>query len=166
MANYETRFALAISTPTKEEKLWWDHVVELISTVSDYENADDMKSRVTGEDLEIYNALTDENGNFSWGIDLSAVLGPATWFDDSDGEPNLDALAKLLQLFLKKFQPKNMISFLWAATCSKPRLDGFGGGVCAVTAEDIVWCTTSQVEEYLKRVFQNVGHIALPEDFE
>ncbi len=39
--------------------------------------------------------------------------------------------------FLKRFRPNDSFSMGHAFSCSKPRLDGFGGGAVFVTAERI-----------------------------
>ena len=54
---------------------------------------------------------------------------------DSDGGPNMWALAKALQRILPTRLP---IGFVYSCSCGKPRSDGFGGGLFAVGAETIV----------------------------
>ena len=49
----------------------------------------------------------------------------------------VDRLAHLIQKFLKAFRPGECWSLSYANTCSKPRLDGFGGGAVFVTAGEI-----------------------------
>ena len=54
---------------------------------------------------------------------------------DSDGAPNLWALAKTLQ---RLFPEKLPLGFAYSCSCDKPRSDGFGGGLFAVGSENIV----------------------------
>ena len=54
---------------------------------------------------------------------------------DSDGIPNLWALAKALQRLLPARLP---IGFIYSCSCDKPRSDGFGGGFFAIGAKTIV----------------------------
>ncbi len=54
---------------------------------------------------------------------------------DSDGAPNLWALAKTLQ---RLFPEKLPLGFVYSCSCDKPRSDGFGGGLFAVGSETIV----------------------------
>ena len=54
---------------------------------------------------------------------------------DSDGAPNLWALAKALQRFLPARLP---VGFVYSCSCDKGRSDGFGGGLFAIGAETIV----------------------------
>ena len=55
---------------------------------------------------------------------------------DSDGAPNLWALAKTLQ---RLFPHKLPLGFVYSCSCDKPRSDGFGGGLFAVGSESIVY---------------------------
>ena len=54
---------------------------------------------------------------------------------DSDGAPNLWALAKALQRLLPARLP---IGFFYSCSCDKLRADGFGGGLFAIGVESIV----------------------------
>ena len=54
---------------------------------------------------------------------------------DSDGTPNLWALAKALQRLLPA---RLAIGFVYSCSCDKLRPDGFGGGLFAIGAETIV----------------------------
>ena len=54
---------------------------------------------------------------------------------DSDGAPNLWALATTLQ---RLFPEKLPLGFVYSCSCDKPRSDGFGGGLFAVGSENIV----------------------------
>ena len=76
--------------------------------------------------------------------DNDAMEGIACRFDkesetlaifDTDGAPNLWALAKTLQ---RLFPEKLPLGFAYSCSCDKPRSDGFGGGLFAVGSENIV----------------------------
>ena len=54
---------------------------------------------------------------------------------DSDGAPNLWALATSLQRLFPKKLP---LGFVYSCSCDKPRSDGFGGGLFAVGCKTIV----------------------------
>ena len=54
---------------------------------------------------------------------------------DTDGAPNLWALAETLQ---RLFPEKLPLGFAYSCSCDKPRSDGFGGGLFAVGCEAIV----------------------------
>ena len=57
------------------------------------------------------------------------------------GDPDIDVecAAVVIQRFLKECRPQGSCGFSWAETCSKPRLDSFGGGACFITATNISW---------------------------
>ena len=58
------------------------------------------------------------------------------WFcAEESGDPR--AIAKFVRDFLKRFRPNDSFSLEYAFTCSKPRLDSFGGGAVFVTAVEI-----------------------------
>ena len=46
-------------------------------------------------------------------------------------------LAHLVQKFLCRFRPDKSWSVTYASTCSKPRVDSFGGGAVFVTTDEI-----------------------------
>ena len=54
---------------------------------------------------------------------------------DSDGAPNLWALANTLQHI---FPARLPIGFVYSRSCDKPRSDGFGGGFFAIGAKTII----------------------------
>ena len=97
-------------------------------------------------DAERFNRAIDEAGiaDAATGDDDDQLDGIGCRFDietgtlaifDSDGAPNLRALAKALQRFLPARLP---IGFVYSCSCDKPRPDGFGGGLFAIGAETIV----------------------------
>ena len=61
------------------------------------------------------------------------------WIYSKDGSGNPDHVAAFVQMFLKKFRPKDAFSLSWGTTCSRPLLDSFGGGAIFVTAEKVEW---------------------------
>ncbi len=83
------------------------------------------------------------------------------WFcAEESGDPR--AIAKFVRDFLKRFRPNDSFSLEYAFTCSKPRLDGFGGGAIFVTAERIEHLDSStwlraQCEEHEKRIIEHTG---------
>jgi hypothetical protein len=81
------------------------------------------------------------------------------WKDDSvvfysEESANVDHLVHLVQKFLRKFRPQEAWSVTWAETCSKPRIDEFGGGAAFVTAGDVRWMGAHQFVEDQLAVFQ------------
>ncbi len=60
------------------------------------------------------------------------------WFHE-DTNFDVEEAAAVIQSFLKECRPKGSCGFSWALSCSKPRLDEFGGGACFVTAQKVWW---------------------------
>lgn len=56
---------------------------------------------------------------------------------DNDGEANTEGVVTFVRAYLKKFEPKGMVGFEVAATCSKHRPGEFGGSAHIVTADDV-----------------------------
>lgn len=60
-------------------------------------------------------------------------IGALWLYAEEVGEP--EHVASVLESFLKKFRPLETITFSWAYTCSKLRVNEFGGGAAVVTAD-------------------------------
>ena len=87
------------------------------------------------EEAGIVDAATDDDDQLDGiGCRFDTETGTLAIFD-SDGAPNLRALAKALQRLLPARLP---IGFVYSCSCDKPRPDGFGGGLFAIGAETIV----------------------------
>lgn len=71
------------------------------------------------------------------------------WIHSDDGDPNQAAI--LVYAYLGAFNVKDRIGFEYAMTCSKPRLDGFGGGAVVVSAEGVEhFGTATWLDQWLK----------------
>jgi len=77
----------------------------------------------------------DPTYGFEWAF-LGEGDEPHLWVN-ADDHGDVDRLAHLVQKFLKAFRPADCWSLSNANTCSKPRVDGFGGGAVFVTAGEI-----------------------------
>ena len=84
-------------------------------------------------------------------FDEATVLGAeyeltnnGVWIHDGAGWVEVDALCELLSDWLKETGASKSIGIEWANTCSKPRLDAFGGGAAVVRASGVTYCTTGQ----------------------
>ena len=63
----------------------------------------------------------------------------------SDSYGCLDQVAVLVQKFLRKFRPDDIWTIGYAATCSKPRVGEFGGGVVIVTPKGVRWLDSGAI---------------------
>jgi hypothetical protein len=76
------------------------------------------------------------------------------WISDDEGRPNIDALARLLQIMLPEALPT---AFDWSYDCSRPQPHAFGGGWCLITRGSIHFETTQGRLEQALRAVQDVA---------
>jgi hypothetical protein len=79
------------------------------------------------------------------GVRVSAE-GTKVWVHD-DGAAHVNLVAAMVQTILSEFDPGGCVGFEWSSSCSKPRLDGFGGGAAMVWSDDVKWATTASMLE-------------------
>ena len=114
MANYYTHLAFEIPATSADAERFSKEIEEAAAGAGD---AGDEDERLEG---------------FACRFDQES--GTLAIFD-SDGAPNLWALAKTFQ---RLFPEKLPLGFVYSCSCDKPRSDGFGGGLFAVGSEDIM----------------------------
>lgn len=132
MANYYTQFSLEVTDLTDDEVAWLKHV---------------LRGEKDEPNPELAAILGDE---MVW-FETEFVEPAGLWIHSGEsGSP--DQAAEFLQEFLRKFRPDRVIGFGWADTCSKPRLDTFGGGAVVVSATDFSWVNT---HEWLAEMLKN-----------
>lgn len=100
--------------------------------------------------LDLYNALSEEGASEespSEGFLLSIQPehgGTALWIrDDATGDP--ERVIQFVKCCAAEFHLSGRWGFQYANTCSKPRLDGFGGGAHVLdlaTGETVAWIYT------------------------
>jgi hypothetical protein len=161
MANSYQQYSVAIRNLTDEECEW---INNLLNAMND---APDLTLDATGEsnkdlvtewkhftkqvgpemaeivkDLAYDTEYADSGDKSYWG---QAVLRqnddlaePYLWLYEEEG-CTLDKPIGIVQEFFKKFRPTATLIFSWAETCSKPRVDEFGGGACLITADWVYW---------------------------
>jgi hypothetical protein len=83
------------------------------------------------------------------GFDADWIEGDAALWIRDDGENiDVDHVAILVQALLDELQIDAPFIFSWAYTCSKPRIDEFGGGACVVRrGKDPIWCDARDMAE-------------------
>ena len=100
--------------------------------------------------LDLYNRLSDENALEdppSEGFDLSIVPehgGASLWIhDDGTGDP--EHVIQFVKRCAAAFALTGRWGFQYANTCSRPRIDAFGGGAYVLdlaTGETVAWTYT------------------------
>jgi hypothetical protein len=113
MANNYLQFSFQIENVSKEG---WDFLNE------------ESERQAEEEDWQEWQWDYETNGDVG-------IVGSVWVYAEEYGNP--DALASVLSAYLKKFDPKGRITFTWAATCAKLRLDEFTGGGVVILADEI-----------------------------
>ena len=101
--------------------------------------------------LDLYNALMEENAQEEPPSDAFLLSiqpehgGTVLWIrDDVTGDPQ--TVITFVLRCAEAFDLKGRWGFQWANTCSRPRIDAFGGGAHVLdlaTRETITWTDTS-----------------------
>ena len=100
--------------------------------------------------LDLYNQLSEEGASEEPPSDSFLLSiqpehgGTALWMrDDVTGDP--ERLIQFVKICAGEFDLKGRWGFQYANTCSRPRLDGFGGGAHVLdlaTGETVAWTYT------------------------
>jgi len=146
MADNYLQFSEMLETKDAEERLWLTDQLEYIVVeagkiylLDENPHADD----VTWEGPRFLHGIEEFRDDwneigFTWCLE-----GDGLWiYTEESGNP--DTAAMLIQAFFRKFHPKGIWKLEWAETCSKPRLNEFGGGAVVVTANDMYWMTSGE----------------------
>lgn len=126
MANNYVEASFCVDNLTEDELAWWKK-----------ERLRECPEDMDPEDMEV-------PISYNWVIGPVAPSlpslpeGNSVWFSH-DESIDIDVAAMVIQRFLKECRPEGSVGFCWAETCSKPRLDEFGGGACFITAKLIEW---------------------------
>jgi hypothetical protein len=105
--------------------------------------------------LDLYANASDDDGTLSDGFLLSSNEegGAELWIrDECSGDP--ERVIKFVLLCAEEFDLKGLWGFEYANTCSKPRLDAFGGGAHIIdlgARKSIGWTSTN---EWLSRALE------------
>jgi hypothetical protein len=80
--------------------------------------------------LKLYEQFNEDE---EWGANfLCEADGDRLWLHEVDGSGDPESVAKFVCKLAKQFNLKGKWGFEYAATCSKPVLDAFGGGAVAI----------------------------------
>lgn len=143
MADYYQQFSVMI-TPLKrvdeQARAWFERVVEAIVN-GDYANKRELPDTLDPDVVELLKCLVD-NTDF---CDMDCRNSEGIWLY-SEMSCDLNAVTRVLMLYLRKFDPEGEVVIEYADTCSKMRTDGFGGGWVLVRADKILW--SPQPDEY------------------
>ena len=123
MANYYTNFSFIMNI-SESEKHWIERFLYLSEKLVNETNYEPI------------------NVEFR---DLRPVdVGYEAWFYSyGDEYSSVNALSEFIKRFLVKFDRDDVIIIEWANDCSKPRIDGFGGGAAVISRLGIDYINTT-----------------------
>ena len=108
-------------------------------------------SRGAANALEDYlaKAMESEDDDRWLSLDHAEAEDDTVWIASEEGT-DLEFLSDVLQDYLQHNDHHGSIAFTWAETCSKLRVDEFGGGAVFITHDTQVWLNTGhwlQIQE-------------------
>lgn len=130
MANNYVQFSFAIHNLTPEEKDWLKE--------ESSQHPEDMED----DALDLWvntHPWCNDAGSYP-GFKCDCTTTSATLYAEECGD--IANVAGLVQEFLKKFRPRDAISFTWSETCDRMRVDQFGGGAACISATEQRWLHT------------------------
>ena len=147
MANNYTQFSFEIDDITPDEKVWLEAEFERLE-----KSVDEIKALPKIEQAA-YGKLDDQYfTGYGRGFELDFEGDHCAWFHDRGGEGDLEQLNEFLRRFIESQRPTYMITYGWADTCDKPRVDQFGGGRMLITKDGVECCSGGcLIEAYTKR---------------
>lgn len=140
MANYYTLTCFAVKA-TQEQA---DYLLKLFDTFDRMIEEGDDFGPIDFYYQDIFAKMSAENFDQSLSVDTHYVVTNDKFYIDGDEGPNLDALSKLLEIYLAKFEIDLPITMSWATTCSKSVANAFGGGAAVIRRTGTKWMNTSQ----------------------
>lgn len=145
MADYVTYFSVKISATQADA----ERLINVIAAAAAIDNSEPL---LLSSDIEAAFAFANESaetvfteivGDMGLGIEcLFNETEKSLTIYDSDGAPNLCALAQCLQ---RLYPDKLPLGFVYAETCDKSRRDGFGGGYFTVAHDSIANQSLAQI---------------------
>jgi len=136
MADHYTQTSFMIPTKTDEQKAWLLDVLGQLDEVQ----AETMEPSDIND--EIIAVATEHHYNFDGMYTPYYCSEKEGVWIRSDESIDVDLMIVVIQAYLRKFHPNSFMGFQWAGTCSKPRLDEFGGGAVYISADDFEAYTT------------------------
>jgi hypothetical protein len=129
MADYFTRVSFIV--PLDEERAKWANQL-LVALDQD-------ECLCEAEYLDISRSLRDEDNDWT-GVE-SKVVDDGLWVIAEDNA-NVPVLMRWMQYLTQRFDINDTWGFEWAHDGTRPLLDAYGGGACAITKSKIETMTT------------------------
>lgn len=165
MANNYLQFSLSVPLKTKAELRWVAKTLGALTRLFDSPGEFDEKR--AGALGPLGRRIVEERWDY---LDFQFSIEPtrddaegvaALWvYAEEAGQP--EHVAAVLETFLKKFRPREAIAFSWAYTCSKLRVNEFGGGAAVVTSAGTKMLDAQSWAEDLVAKFVNTAPDSSP----
>ena len=142
MADYFTKFSFVISV-TPEQGDWVAQVHALATELIGYAEDGEARENIEGPQDMVLAALgLAEKRDGDPCLQVVHDDKEGTVWVRSEDSGDVDYTADLAQAFLKRFDLDLVVGFRWVNTCSRPRLDAFGGGAVVISRRNAVWFNT------------------------
>lgn len=139
MADYFTQFSFIIPV-TPEQGNWLTQVHALAAALIDYAEDGEARQNIEGPPDVVSAALGLAEGRDGFrDVEVEHEASEGHVWVGSEDSGDVDYTADLVQAFLRRFELDLVVAFQWANTCSKPRLDAFGGGAAVISRRNVDW---------------------------
>jgi hypothetical protein len=164
MADDYLEFSQVIANLSEQEVDWLRQGLAMIDVYGDQEleaGTGNVDSKLGVPDWSGYRFLRDypeldadrEEVGFCCSFDEDGAYGRHLWFY-SDESADLEKLGHLIRKFLRQFRPHDCWALSYACTCSKPRVDAFGGGAVFITSRRITFASSWDLIERKRQAFE------------
>lgn len=134
MANYYTLFSEMIGDLTDDERAW------IKDRIEEHGQAQDGAACGYEDDDRVM--------DFDYDFEPEGDVEESHFWVYSEECGNIDCVCDFVQKFLAKFRPDQTWTMSYAFSCSKPRLDAFGGGKAKVTAQGWHACDGGCIKDW------------------
>lgn len=147
MADYFTQFSFVIPV-TPEQGDWVAQVHALATELIGHAEDGEARENIEGPQDMVLAALgLAEKRDGDPCLQVVHDDKEGTVWVGSEDSGDVDYTADLAQAFLRHFDLDLVVSFEWANTCSRPRLDAFGGGAVVISRRNADWFNTGTFVE-------------------
>jgi hypothetical protein len=152
MADYFTQFSFVIPV-TLEQGNWFAQTHELAEELIGHAEDGEARENIEGPQDVVPAALGLAGKHDAFpSIEVTHDEKEGTVWVRSEDSGDVDYTADLVHAFLKRFDLDLVVSFQWAHTCSKPRVDACGGGAVVISRRNTIWFDTGTLLEKAVKV--------------
>ena len=163
MANDYLEFSQVVANLSEPEAGWLRQELAWIDVYGDQEftvGSGNDDGNLGAPDWSGYRFLRDyhaadsdcEEVGFCFELDEDEAYGRHLWLYGEE-YADLEKLGHLIQNFLRRFRPHDCWALSYACTCSKPRVDAFGGGAVFITARRVTFDNSWDLIERNRKAF-------------